>query len=427
MTVDRRKFISASAITAASGLLAGMSSCTSNNREKATTVAKDDLQSMITDVMPVTVQERNSRIEKAQRLLAGQKIEAMLLDAGTSLQYFTGINWWPSERPMVAIIPAKGDVRYICPGFEESRFRELISIGKDVYPWQEDESPYKQIAIALKDTGIRSGNIGIEERLRFFILDGIRKEASHLNFTSADPVTIPCRLIKSTAELTLMQKAADITSAAIKYGISQLHEGMTQGELSAIIEEAHVKSGGQSAFALTLFGESSAFPHGSTRPQTLKKGHIVLMDCGCSVENYSSDITRTIVFGAEPGKRQEEIWNLEQQSQAAAFNAAKIGAACEEVDAAARKVITDAGFGPEYKLPGLPHRTGHGIGMDTHEWGNMVKGNKLILKAGMCFSIEPTISIPGEFGVRLEDCVYMTEQGPKWFSQTSKSITEPFG
>ena len=427
MPVNRREFINFSALAAATGLTAGLSSCASNDDAKGTASAKDDLQSMTAAVAPIPVQEREVRIEKAQRLLTEQKIEALLLDSGTSLQYFTGISWWPSERPMVAVIPAKGNVRYICPGFEESRFRELITIGKDVYPWQEDESPYKQIAIALKDAGIQSGNIGIEERVRFFILDGIRKEASHLNYASGDPVTIPCRLVKSTAELALMQKAADITSAAIKFGISQLHEGMTQGELSAVIEEAHTKLGGQSAFALTLFGESSAFPHGSTKPQTLKKGHIVLMDCGCSVENYSSDITRTIVFGAEASKRQQEIWNLEQRSQAAGFNAAKIGAACEEVDAASRKVIIDGGFGPAYKLPGLPHRAGHGIGMDGHEWGNMVKGNKQPLQAGMCFSIEPTISIPGEFGVRLEDCVYMTEQGPKWFSKPSKSITEPFG
>jgi Xaa-Pro dipeptidase len=327
---------------------------------------------------------------------------------------------------MVAIIPAKEGVRYICPGFEESRFRELITVGKDVYAWQEDESPYKQVAAALKDAGIQSGNIGIEERLRFFILDGVRKEALHLNYVSGDPVTIPCRLVKSPAELALMQKASDITVAAIKVGIGQLHEGMTQTELSGIIGAAHQKLGGASAFALTLFGESSAFPHGSIKPQTLKKGDIVLMDCGCSVEDYSSDITRTVVFG-EPTKRQREIWSLEQHAQAAGFNAAKIGAACEEVDAAARKIITNAGFGPGYKLPGLPHRTGHGIGMDVHEWGNMVKGNKQKLQAGMCFSVEPTISIPGEFGVRLEDCVYMTDAGPKWFSPTSRSINEPFG
>jgi Xaa-Pro dipeptidase len=381
---------------------------------------------MTGDVVPVTLQERETRIEKAQRLLAENKMEALVLDAGTSMKYFTDISWGASERPMVAIIPAKGTPRYVCPGFEESRLRERIRIGKDVYAWQEDESPYKQVAAAFKDAGILSGNIGIEERLRFFILDGIRKEASHLNYVSGDPVTIPCRIIKSPSELALMQKANDITSAAIKSGISQLQEGMTQGDLAGIINDAQQKYGGASAGALVLFGESSAFPHGSIKPQTLKKGDIVLMDCGCSVEHYTSDITRTVVFGAEPTKRQIEIWNLEHRAQAAGFNAATIGATCEAVDTAARNVITAAGFGPGYKLPGLPHRTGHGIGMDGHEWGNIVKGNRQVLQPGMCFSIEPTISIPGEFGVRLEDCLYMTEQGPKWFSQPSRSISEPF-
>src|SRR4030095_8585197 len=425
MPIKRRDFISLSAMATATSVVAGISGC-SNGQAKEKGSPVDELKSMTDDVVPITVKEREARIEKAQRLLSENKIEALILDSGTSLQYFTGISWWPSERPMVAIIPAKGDVRYVCPGFEESRLRELIKIGKDVYAWQEDESPYKQVATVLKDAGIQSGNVGIEERVRFFILDGVRKEASHLNYTSGDPVTMPCRMIKSTAALALMQKAADITSAAIKSGIGQVRDGMTQAELSAIIDNAHQKLGGQSPFALVLFGESSAFPHGSIKPQKLKKGDIVLMDCGCSVENYSSDITRTVGFGA-PNKRQIEIWNLEQNSQAAGFHAAKIGEACENVDAAARKVITDAGFGPGYKLPGLPHRTGHGIGMDVHEWGNMVKGNKQLLHAGMCFSVEPTISIPGEFGVRLEDCVYMTDEGPKWFSKTSKSINAPFG
>ena len=313
------------------------------------------------------------------------------------------------------------------PGFEESRLRELVKIGKDVYAWQEDESPFQKIALALNDANIHSGNIGIEERLRFFILDGVRKEAPQFKYVSGTPVTMPCRMIKSPAELALMQKANDITSAAIKFGIAQLRVSMTQHELSSVIAEAQQKLGGSNPDALVLFGTSSAFPHGSVKPQTLQKGNIVLMDCGCTVEGYTSDITRTIVFGAEPTKRQLEIWTLEQKAQIAGFNAAKIGVACEEVDAAARKVITDAGFGPGYQLPGLPHRTGHGIGMDGHEWGYMVKGNKQILQPGMCFSVEPTISIPGEFGVRLEDCVYMTEQGPKWFSRTAKSISEPFG
>ena len=287
------------------------------------------------------------------------------------------------------------------------------------------ESPYKQIATLLKDNGIRNGNIGLEERLRFFIFDGIKKEATHLNFVSADPVTIPCRLIKSPAELALMQKANDITSAAFKVCISMLHEGMTPGEFGANSVEAHNKLGASGSI-FTNFGEDSAYPHGSIKPQHLQKGDIVLMDGGCSVEGYSSDISRTIVFGAAPTKRQQEIWDLEKKAQAAGFAAAIIGNPCENVDYAARKVLTDAGFGPEYKLPGLPHRTGHGIGMDGHEWGNMVKGNKLPLQPGMCFSVEPNISIYGEFGVRLEDCAYITSDGVRWFSQPSPAIDKPF-
>lgn len=413
-------------MVAGAGIITGLSSFTSGKKVNAENLVPDELQSMTTDVLPITLQERKARIAKAQGLMIEQKMEALVLDAGTSLKYFTGISWWPSERTMVAIIPARGEVKYVCPGFEEDRLRELIKIGTEVYAWQEDESPYKQIANVFKNAGIESGTIGIEERLRFFILDGIRKEAPHLNFVSGDQISVPCRLIKSSAEIALMQKASDITVAAIKVGISQLKEGMSPSDLSSIIDKAHRQMGGDSGGALCLFGEASAFPHGSIQPQKLKKGDIVLMDCGCTVHDYSSDISRTIVFGAEPTKRQLDIWNLEKKSQAAGFAAAKPGVACEEVDAAARRVLTDAGFGPGYKLPGLPHRTGHGIGMDGHEWGNMVKGNKQLLQPGMCFSIEPTISIVGEFGVRLEDCAYMTEKGPKWFSGQSISIKQPF-
>ena len=419
MNIKRRDFINLSLLTAGG---VAISSC--NTKENKITTAP--LASMTKDVIPITVEERQARIAKAQRLMTEQNIQALILDSGTSLKYFTGISWWPSERPMVAIIPAKGETSYVCPGFEESRLQELIKIGKDVYPWQEDESPYAQIIHALKDAGIQSGNISLEERLRFFILDGVRKEAPQYNYVSGTPVTMPCRMIKSATEIALMQKATDITVAAIKHGISQLKEGMTQGELAAIIATAHDQLGGNGGGGLILFAESSAIPHGSVKPRSLKKGDVVLMDCGCNVEGYASDITRTVVFGNAPTKRQQEIWNLEQASQLAGFNAAKNGAACEAVDAAARKVITDGGFGPDYKLPGLPHRTGHGIGMDGHEWGNMVKGNTQLLQAGMCFSIEPTIAIPGEFGIRLEDCIYMTAEGPKSFAPFAKSISEPF-
>lgn len=425
--MKRRDFINLSVVTAGTGAVIGLSACSSkDNNAKTTPSELDNLESMTGDIKPITVAEREYRIKKAQQLLAENKMEALMLDAGTAMTYFTGIRWGRSERTMVAIIPAKGEVFYVCPGFEEARLRELIKIGKEVYAWQEDESPYALIVSALNTAGIQSGAIAVEESIRFFIMDGIRKLAPQFNFISGDPVTIPCRLIKSTAEIALMQKATDITIAAMKIGISSLREGMMPKEFSEIVTTAQNKLGGSSDFAMVNFAEASAFPHGSTKPQYLKKGDVVLMDCGCRVEGYSSDISRTIVFGAAPTKRQLDIWNLEKAAQTAGYQAAKIGAACESVDAAARKVLTDAGFGPGYKLPGLPHRTGHGIGMDGHEWGNMVKGNQLKLQAGMCFSIEPNISIVGEFGVRHEDCVYMTENGPQWFSQPAVSIDQPF-
>ena len=424
MSLKRRDFLRFTAGNAAGvALFSGLSSFTTSSSLFKGTIL-DDLKPMTDDVVPISLQERLSRIEKVQRLMVENKMEALVLDSGTSLKYFTGISWWPSERTMVAVIPARGEVKYVSPAFEADRLRQLIKIGKDVRVWEEHESPYKQIATIFKDFGIKSGNIGMEERLRFFVFDGVRKEASHLNYINGDQVTMPCRLIKSAAELALMQKASDITIAAYKAGIALLHEGMTPADFETITEEAHAKLGAGGAIGVN-FGEASAYPHGSIEPQRLKKGDIVLMDGGCQVEGYSSDISRTIVFGAEPTKRQRQIWDIEKKAQAAGFAAAQLGSACENVDFAARKVIVDAGFGPDYKIPGLPHRTGHGIGMDGHEWGNMVKGNKQPLQPGMCFSIEPNISIYGEFGVRLEDCAYMTPEGAKWFSQPSTSIDQP--
>jgi Xaa-Pro dipeptidase len=426
LNLRRRNFIQLSTLVAGTALTAGFKSIQTTRENAGNRAGKEILSSVTPDFTPISMNERKERIAKAQRLLLQNKMEALVLEGGTSMEYFTGISWWVSERTMVAVIPARGEIKYVCPGFEEARFQELITIGKEVYVWQEDESPYAQIVYAFQEAGITSGRIGIEEELRFFISDGIRKVAPQMEYVSGDPITLPCRMIKSTAETALMQKASDITVAAMKTGIRNLKEGISPADISAIINKAHQQMGATPDFALILFGEASALPHGSIKPQYLKKGDIVLMDCGCKVDGYCSDITRTIVFGAEPTKQQLDIWNLEQKAQAAGFAAARTGIACEKVDAAARKVITDAGFGPGYKLPGLPHRTGHGIGMDGHEWGNMVKGNQQPLQAGMCFSIEPTIAIPGEFGVRLEDCVYMTEEGPKWFSQPAISINKPF-
>lgn len=418
-----------SALGAGSSLLAGTSAFGSS---KAVTEANpfDRLPSFDAEIVPISMEERRSRIAKAQELMGRNGIQAIVLDSGTSMDYFTGMRWGQSERPMVAVIPAKGEVSYVCPKFEEDRLEELIAmgnkIGDKIYPWEEDESPYEQIKKAVLDSGATSGKIGMEERVRFFIADGVRRVATNFEVVSADPVTIPCRIIKSPAEIALMQIATNMTIEAMKLGFSALKEGEGPSNFSSAVAQAHQKMGSRHAFALANFGPASAFPHGSTQPQILKKGDVVLVDCGCLVQGYNSDISRTVVFGAEPTARQKEIWNLEKEAQAAGFRAAQIGAPLEAVDAAARKVITDAGFGPDYKLPGLPHRTGHGIGMDGHEWGNAVRGNKQILEPGMCFSIEPNISIVGEFGVRHEDCVYMTADGPVWFSQPSPSIAQPF-
>jgi Xaa-Pro dipeptidase len=421
LNLKRRNFIHLSTLVAGAAVTAGFQSGKKNEN-----LELEKLVSQTSDIVPISLDERRQRVAKAQQLLLQNKMDALVIESGTSLEYFTGISWWPSERTLVAVIPSKGELIYICPGFEEPRFRELITIGQKVIVWQEDESPYSKIVAAFNEIGTNNGKIGIEEELRFFIYDGIRKLSPHLEYVSGDPITVPCRMIKSAAEIALMQKATDITIAAMTLGMKNLKEGVSPGEISAIVSKAHREMGATPDFALILFGTASALPHGSIKPQLLKKGDIVLMDCGCRVEGYSSDITRTIVFGAKPTQRQQDIWNLEQKSQLAGFSAARIGAACEQVDIAARKVITDAGLGPGYKLPGLPHRTGHGIGMDGHEWAYMVKGDKQLLQPGMCFSIEPTIAIPGEFGVRLEDCVYMTADGPKWFSQPAISIDSPF-
>jgi len=383
------------------------------------------LTTMTAGIAPIRDDERRARMEHARRLMREQGIGAILLEPGTSMEYFTGVSWWPSERPFVAVMPAEGELAYVCPGFEEARARQLIRFTSDVRVWQEDESPYRVIAGILRDRGAGSGRVGVEERLRFFVLDGVRKELPAAEFTDAVGVTAGCRMVKSAAELALMQRANDITLAAFKATFQTMRPGMTQYELEETQQAALLRLGGRDPWVLVGFGEASAFPHGSAERQQLREGDIVLMDSGCAVEGYQADITRTTVFG-KPTARQTEVWNLERRAQDAAFAAAQVGATCESVDAAARKVLTDAGFGPGYRVPGLPHRTGHGIGMDGHEWTNFVKGNATRIQPGMCFSDEPMIAIYGEFGIRLEDCLYVTEEGPRFFSPQSPAIDRPF-
>ena len=382
------------------------------------------IESMTTGIQPISLAEREARIDKARSLMGDNGIDALYLDAGTGLEYFTGVRWGRSERMLAAIIPREGDVRYVSPGFEEEKLRELMTIGSDVRVWQEHESPYERVAQIFDEIGASDGTVAMEERVRFFLFDGIRRQRPNANYVSADPVTIPCRLYKSDDEIRLMQAANDVTIECYRRAIPMLEEGMSPQDFINLTAQIMNKLGAPGGRLWCSFGEATAFPHGSSEPQYLKQGDMVLMDGGCSVHGYRADISRTTVFG-EPTARQTEIWNLERKAQQAGFDAAQLGAPCENVDKAARKVLVDAGFGPGYKVPGLPHRTGHGIGMDGHEWGNMVLGNMTPLAVGMCFSVEPMIAIYGEFGVRLEDCVHMTADGPAWFSEPSAAVDQP--
>jgi Xaa-Pro dipeptidase len=419
MTLKRRSFLNLAALTPALALPQWSFARPQNDELPAAIRA---LKPMTDGIVPISREERQARIAKAQSLMQANKIDAVFLEPGTTMRYFLDFDFFTSERMVAAVIPAKGEITYICPKFEEGKVGELVKFGKEIRTWEEHESPYKVVAGILKDRGTPNNTVGIEERVRFFLFEGIRQEVSRLKFVLADPVTAGCRMFKSPAELALMQKANDITITAYKAVFDSLYEGMTQGDFNRLAVAAH-RALGVSGSIGANFAEASAFPHGSSKPQKLKEGDIILADGGCTVEGYKSDISRTIVFG-KPSARQMEVWNVEKEAQMAAFAAAQLGAPCEAVDAAARAVISKAGFGPDYKY--FSHRTGHGIGMDGHEWTNLVRGNKTPLQEGMCFSNEPGIYIVGEFGVRLEDCFYMTASGPKYFTQPSPALDKPF-
>jgi Xaa-Pro dipeptidase len=427
MQLSRRRFVQSTAAAAAAGALAPTLSAQRGGQGGGGEVPASirALKPYPGKATPIGDDERRARIEKARKLMVDNGMGAIVLEPGTSMNYYVNVRWGLSERPFLLVIPAKGELAYVAPGFEEARAREITKFTNDVRVWQEDEDWGAVVAGVLKDRGVASGKVGVEERVRFFIPEGLRAAAPQTQFVLATPVTAGCRMIKSATEIALMQRANDITIEAYKAAFAALAEGMTQFEFQNNVRAAFSALGAPGGSAGAQFGEYTAFPHGSITPQKLKQGDVVLVDGGCNIEGYQSDITRTTVFG-KPTKRQTDVWNLEKAAQTAAFKAANVGATCESVDAAARKVITDAGFGPDYKVPGLPHRTGHGIGMDGHEWTNFVRGNKTKLAPGMCFSDEPMIAIYGEFGIRLEDCLYITENGPKFFTQQSPSIDVPF-
>jgi Xaa-Pro dipeptidase len=376
--------------------------------------------------------EHRQRIAKAQAFMRDQGVAAVYLNAGTNLHYFTGTKWYASERMVGAILPAQGALEYIAPAFEESTLKDFMLVDGKVNCWDEHENPYQLFVAVLARMGIQAdaakpARIGICESAAFFIADGICKQADGYALENAGPVTAYCRSRKSAAEIALMQRVKDMTLEVHKAAASILHEEITTVEVADFIARAHRKVGAPgSYFCIVLFGEASAYPHGVNYVQTLKQGDVVLIDTGCQVKGYISDITRSYVFGAA-SERQRSVWNAEKAAQQAAFEAAQLGVPCRDVDAAARRSLEANGFGPGYKLPGLPHRTGHGIGMDIHEWPYLVGSDATPLEVGMCFSNEPMICIPGEFGIRHEDHFYMSEDGPRWFTQPAHSIDDPFG
>jgi Xaa-Pro dipeptidase len=390
------------------------------------------LKSRKSEATPITLEERRERQEHARKLMSENALDAIVLMEGTSLRYFTGIRWWGGERLFALVLPAKGAAFYVCPAFEEGRAREQISGGPDgehpdVRTWQEDESPYQRVAQGLKERAMASGKLAIEESVRFFFADGIAKAVPQATLTSATPVTAGCRRVKSTHELALMTLANQVTLAVYEAVYHALREGMTQHDVGELIAAAY----GQMGFpgeASVQVGEYSSLPHGSRTPQVIHEGSIVMIDDGCDVEGYQSDITRTFVLGKAPeqvGDKMRKVFDIVHRAQAAALAAARPGAECGSVDTAARKVITEAGYGPDYKY--FTHRLGHGIGMDGHEWPYLVRGNTTKLAPNMTFSDEPGIYIPGEFGIRLEDDMHVTENGAELFTPQSPSLEDPFG
>ena len=390
------------------------------------------LQNMMAGAEPITEAQYQARITRAQALMREQDIAALFLAAGSNLQYFTGVQWHPSERMVGAILPASGALEYLAPAFEEGTVRDFQVVPGVINTWQEHESPYALFLNCLKrllelpKDGAQP-KVGLCSSLPFFMFEGIRQLTSGYRFVDAGSVTTVCRQAKSPAEIALMQRAKDMTLEVHKAAASILHEGISTTEVAEFIHQAHRRVGAPgSTFCIVLFGAASAFPHGVKHAQRLKDGDMVLIDTGCKVHGYLSDITRSYVFGT-PSARQREFWEKEKAAQQAAFEAAVLGAPCSSVDAAARLSLEAAGLGPGYNLPGLPHRTGHGIGLDIHEGPYLVGGDDTPLAEGMCFSNEPMICVPGEFGIRLEDHFYMTAAGPRWFTQPSHSVDDPFG
>ncbi len=414
--MDKREFLQ----------LAGATSVAATMPAIAYSQGSTELRSITADAQPITVEERLRRVAKAQRLMRESNIDALLLEAGSALIYFTGVRWRRSERFTGAVIPADGDIAFVTPYFEEPSVRESMTFGDDVRVWHEHENPFDLVAGILDDRGLKKGTIGVEETVRHFIVDGVQKSAPDFDVTNGSSVSRGCRMVKSANEIALMQVANDVTLAAYRHVHANIDKSMSPSDISNLMTAATRSLGGSAGFSGVLLNEASAYPHGTDQPQALKDGGVILMDCGCSVLDYESDISRTWVFG-EPTKKQRSVWNTVKRGQELALETAVVGTPAGKVDDVVRDYYTSEGYGPGYKTPGLSHRLGHGIGMDGHEPVNFVHGETMPLAPGMCFSNEPGIYIFDEFGVRLEDCLTITAEGPRLFTELSPSIDQPFG
>ena len=415
--IQRRSFLAgASALTAAMTV----------PLSRAFAAAADELKP-VPIPPPISSAERLQRIAGAQKLMQQNGIGSIVVESGPSLDYLTGVQWWRSERLTAAVVPASGEPIIVTPFFERPSVAESLSIPAEIRTWNEDEEPLKLVADFLKERGVAGQPVGFEETDRFFILDRLRRQLPGLRDVNANPVVRASRMIKSAHELQLMQAANDIMLASLRYAAGRTKDGMTPADIDALIAAAQKQLGGTYDGGLILLGEASAYPHGSHKPQLVKRGEVVLMDCTCSVHGYQADITRTYVFGAAPTAEQRKVWDQVHRGQQIAIQTAKVGVPAGAVDDAVRRAYESWGYGPGYKRPGLSHRTGHGIGMEVHEPVNLVHGETTPIAPGMCFSDEPGIYIPGRFGIRLEDCWHMTEAGPKFFTQPPPSIDKPFG
>ncbi|GEA10639.1 Xaa-Pro peptidase family protein [Alteromonas sp. KUL49] len=419
--MNKRDFLKFTGLSAALAPLSGMSAAAAMPTSNVAT-----LTPITSDAVPISVDERKARIKKAQALMAERGISAILIEPGAAMDYFCGLQWWRSERLTALVIPQKGDVAVVTPFFEKPSVLESLQVGDDVHVWQEHESPFKLVNDILKSRGITSGKLGIEHSVRYFVVSDLQSEAGHMELVPAEPITLGCRMYKSANELALMHKANEITLKAYEFVYSQLKIGMSQTEVKGLMNNAQQQLGGSRTWAMALFNDASAYPHGTKAQQTIREGSVVLMDSGCAVHGYQSDISRTFVVGT-PSQKVVDVWNTAREGQNVAFAAAKLGVPAGSVDDAVRAYYNTQGYGKDYALPGLSHRTGHGIGMEGHESVNFVRGESTVLKKGMCFSNEPGIYIPGEFGVRLEDCIYMTDSGPAYFTEPAESLAKPLG